>query len=390
MFSNTTFVPVKLMKNPRDQKTPPPQRSLEKAPKQANQKGGYHGWWFAFATLLAIYFAICWQGERILKNGLHTFFKDMEECGFGVSYSPPKSSYFAFQSGLYLDDLEIKAPENTGDWTFKAARLSIFLKPWDPKHIFISMNGTHSLVSPRFGDVRLIANRAHAEITRGIPLTVSVKIDTLQATAPVPAAGAGFESMALKVMRRAARNGTHDYSYDLKIQNVRLPDATFARLPEKIDYLAATGTIGDFPDEQNSTPAEWVDRGGLIEITGGELIWKPLMAEFSATVAFDPSFHATVASSAKVYGFFEMLDLMEKEGFVRSGDLSVAKIVLGEKLNIVAGEKIPSLTVPFTFQNGNLYAGRILLIEGGKKTDGGKEPPLSRPSDVSKAPVNAP
>ena len=108
---------------------------------------------------------------------------------------------------------------------------------------------------------------------------------------------------------------------------------------------------------------DWLDNSGTVEIKKGEIIWKPLMAEFSATAALNGALEPTVAATAKAYGFFDMLEILENEHIVSSGNLSVAKVVLGPRLTVEHGENRPSLSTSFSYQDGNLYAGQIVLIE---------------------------
>lgn len=328
---------------------------------------GRNGWWFAGMTLLLIYFAICWQGERVLRGRVYNFFKEIGANGFGVSYSEPHSSYLALQSSLYLDDLVITAPKSMGGWKFKAGRLVISLNPLMPRSVSFSMRGTHSLILPDFGDIRLVADKAKADIrigTPSVPSSLNITADNVQATAPVSMTGLAFGEVSLRMKRNAAEENRYSYSYRFRAENVRLPSFLVKSLPERAEYLALSGTVdGISADRQKPLLSDWIGNGGIIEIAKGEIIWKPLMAEFSGTAAFDPSLELTMAASAKVYGFFDLIDAMEKEGIIRPGNLSVAKVVLGPALTVERGENRPSLRTSFSIQDGNFYAGQVVLFE---------------------------
>lgn len=362
-MQNTSKIP-NLQPHPKQQA---PERSQGAMFAEMRNAFGRNGWWFAGIVLLLIYFAICWQGERILRERVYNFFKEIGANGFGVSYSEPHSSYLALQSGLYLDDLVITAPKSLGGWSFKAGRLVISLNPLMPRSISFSMRGTHSLVLPKIGDVRLIADKAKADIyigTPAVPSVFKITTDNIQASAPVSMTGLALGKVSIQMKRGAVRDNAYSYSYRVQAEEVRLPSFVVKNLPERVDFLSLSGTVeGISADRQKPLLTDWIDNGGIIEISKGELIWKPLMAEFSGTAGFDPSLDLTMAASAKVYGFFDLADKMEKEGLIRSGNLSVAKVVLGSKLTVERGENRPSLTTSFSIQDGNFYAGQIVLFE---------------------------
>ena len=87
------------------------------------------------------------------------------------------------------------------------------------------------------------------------------------------------------------------------------------------------------------------------------------MASFSGTFGVNNSFELIGASVAKVYSFFELLDMLEKGEYIRPSRVSVAKVVLGEKLKTETGETQASITTPFSFQSGKIYAGPVLLYD---------------------------
>lgn len=329
---------------------------------------GKKGWQLLLLTLLMMYFAVCWQGERVLRARVFNFFKEIGANGFGVSYKEPKSSFLALQSGLYLDDLTVTAPKSMGGWQFKAGRISITLNPLAPRNISFSMRGTHSLKTEKYGDIRFIADDARADINTGSklsPASVKIYIQNVRSGTQNALAGSAFERLFFRLKKIPAKHdGLASFSYSFQTENIVLPAGKHQSLPKTVEYLYLSGEI-DGISQQREKPLlkDWLDNSGTVEIKKGEIIWKPLMAEFSATAALNGALEPTVAATAKAYGFFDMLEILENEHTISSGNLSVAKVVLGPRLTVEHGENRPSLSTSFSYQDGNLYAGQIVLIE---------------------------
>ncbi len=328
---------------------------------------GKKGVLLACCISLLIYISVCFQGERILRGGVYSVFKELGEDGFGISYSAP-SSYLAFKSGLNLDDVVITAPEKMGGWVLKTGRITVTSNPFTPRTIEIKANGTHSLTTKTIGDIRLVVGRG--EITLHLPskndtLSLDAVFKNIQTAAPKSMEGFSVADFSLTLRRDpAAENTVPPVSFSVVSNNIRLPAYMAQHLPAQAEYIRLNGVISGLASgAEKSLLTNWTQSGGTAEITQGEIIWKPFMASFSGTFGFDNSFEMIGASVAKVYGFFDLLDMLEKGGYMRSSHVSVAKVVLGEKLKKEPGETQSSLTSPFSFQSGKVYAGPILLYD---------------------------
>lgn len=358
---------------PRPKSTPPGRPEKETLLRQLKSALGRNGYIFIGLTLCLIYFMICFQGERILRAGTYAVFREIGANGFGVSYSRPKSAYLALKSGIYIDDLVITAPEHMGGWQWKAGRITAAMNPFTPGTVSILLCGTHALSIPSFGNVRLIAGKAEITVTRPTSktgFTGLLNLENVQVTAPSAISGAKLSNAVLKIERSAGHfeNGAA-YAYSLIADDLHLPSEASEELPPRVQYVNLTGMLNGFSFKREKPLLnDWLDNSGTVEISRGEIIWKPFMAEFTGTVGFDPSFEIIAASTAKVYGLFDLLERLSKQGFVRPSTLSVAKIVLGSKLKTEPGESQPSLTSPFSIQFGKLYAGQVVLYDGPAET----------------------
>lgn len=354
---------------PRPKAPPPEPAEKETLLRQLKNGLGRNGYVFIGLTLCLIYFMICFQGERILRAGTYAVFREIGANGFGVSYSRPKSAYLALKSGIYIDDLIITAPEHMGGWQWKAGRITAAMNPFTPGTVSIFLRGTHALSLPSLGNVRLIAENAEITVTRPASKTGFsglLELGNVQATAPASLSGAKLSKAVLKISRAPGHfeNGLA-YAYSFSADDLYLPAEAAKELPPKVQYINLAGLVNGFSIKREKPLLnDWLDNSGTVEITRGEIIWKPFMAEFTGTLGFDPSFEIMAASTAKVYGLFDLLERLSKQGAVRPSTLSVAKVVLGSKLKTEAGESQASLTSPFSIQFGKLYAGQVVLYDG--------------------------
>ncbi len=330
-----------------------------------NVFSGKRGILLACVLSLMMYISVCFQGERILRTGVYNVLKELGEDGFGISYSAP-SSYLAFKSGLNLDDVIITAPERMGGWILKTGRITVTSNPFTPKKVEIKANGTHSLTTKTIGDIRLLVGQGEITLrlpSKNAPLSLKADFKNIQTAAPKSMEDFSVADISLIMQQEtASENAVSPISFSFISNNIHLPAYMKEHLPALAEYVRLNGTLsGLTTNTEKSLLTNWTQSGGTAEITQGEIIWKPFMASFSGTFGFNDSFEMIGASVAKVYGFFDLLDMFEKGGYMRSSHVSVAKVVLGEKLKKENGEAQASITSPFSFQSGKIYAGQVLL-----------------------------
>ena len=291
--------------------------------------------------------------ERRLKAQVYAVFKEIGANGFGVSYQP-KSSFADFTGGLYLDNVVLTAPAKMGGWTLKTGRMNVSANSLTGK-IKLKFNGTHSLSTNRFSDARLIVGEGTAVIGTS---SFSVTVQNVQTASPKNWTGFDIKDAVLHFNRDSESGAV----FDLTANDVSLPSGIAPPLPPTVGYLFVKGTVAELPAERSAPVlTDWINNGGLLEIEQAEAIWLPFMAQLSGTVGLDASFSATAAGVGKVYGFFDLLDRLAKVGAVSPSQVSLAKIVLGERVKQATGETRPSLSASFSLQDGKVYAGQVPL-----------------------------
>ena len=320
---------------------------------------------FLLIPATAGYFFYCHQTERLLQKNIYLVLKEIGENGFGVSYSKPKGEFFAFTGGLYIDDLKLTAPEKLGGSTFKAARIAFSVNPLNPDKVTVRMRGGFSMTNKTGKEFRFQVENAEAQIfneTKKSTPFFKIVCENLISVSGLHNLKIGYA--ALDVARQKEKTDSqYAYDYTFSLNNVRLA-ADWRPLPEKLEFAYIKGVLrGLSARRRQPLLDDWLNNSGTLDVTKGEIVWHPLMSEFSATFGLTPTFSPMMAASAKVFGFFGFLDALEKKNVIRASDLSVAKIVLGQKLKVEDGDAQLSLTSPFSLQFGKFYAGQVLLYD---------------------------
>ena len=344
----------------------PPSLAKQTAAAFLNKKGAL----YVFCLVILAYFSLCLQGEHLLRQGLYRFFKELGQNGFGITYNAP-SSYLAFKSGINLDDLVISAPERLGGWVLRTGRITISSMPLS-RLVTIRLNGTHSLETRSIGDIRLVVGQGNAGLhlpDKKTPASFDLSLKSVQTAAPKSMEGFFLSNLTLTVGRNTEntaerKDGTLRFS--LSADAIRLPAYIRRHLPPLLEKLDLQGTFSGLPEETTSFLTGWLNQSGTIEIEQGNIIWPPFSARLNGTFGFNDDFETTAAGVIKTYGFFDLLDKLQKGDYLRPRRVSVAKVVLGEQVR-KGDEQQDALTTPFSIQSGKIYTGQVLLYDSHEK-----------------------
>ena len=320
---------------------------------------GKHGFVFVFVAVLLVYLMFCVATERALKKSVYNIMREIGANGFGVSYTT-ETSYHALTSGLYIDNFVLTAPESLGGWTLKTGRLTVSAFPFSEKAT-LRFDGTHSLTTRNIGDIRLNVVKGRIDYkkpTSSEPFAVLAEVELMTAAAPASMAGFSVRRFQAEI---SPLNPTA-FSFQTETDDLILPAYLSYYLPRTVAHLTATGKLTGFSEKREKPLwADWTDNGGLVELDNAEIVWEPFMGKATGTLAFDGSYRMSGALMAKLYGFFDLLDALDKGSYLQSANVSVAKVVLGENLKKENGEAIESLTASVGLQSGMLYVGPVRL-----------------------------
>lgn len=316
-------------------------------------------------SFLLVYLSMCLQGEHLLRQGVYSFFKELGQNGFGVSYDAP-SSYLAYKSGLVLDNLVIIAPEKLGGWKLNAGRISVSSSPFTKNSVFLETNGTHSLTTKTIKDIRLIIGEGKIKIrlpSKNRPFSVNMNFKQIQTAAPKSMEGFFVSDLSITAKQNYEQTEKKEFiNFDINSKSVQLPAYMRVHLPPIIQSFKFEGILSDTKaHDAPSLVQSWLNNSGTIELKQGEIFWDPFDATLTGTFGLNDSFDLIGAGVFKAHGFFALIDMLQKGEYLRSRRVSVAKIVLGEQVKTEPSETKPSLKSAFSIQSGKFYIGQVLL-----------------------------
>ena len=327
---------------------------------------------YTLSAIVLIYFSLCLQGEHLLRQGLFQVFKELGQDGLGVSYNAP-SSYFALKSGINLDDLVITAPERMGGWVLEAGRITISNTPFSPRQITVQMNGTHSLKTRTIGDIRLVVGQGEIKLRlpdNKTPFSLRLLLKQVQTASPKSMEGFFISNMEIKahrILQNTEKDDEKLFRFSLYSDAIHLPAYISRHLPPLLQKFDLQGTVsGHSVEETASFLTGWLNSSGTVEIEGSDIVWPPFSAQINGTFGLNGSFEPVGAGLMKTYGFFNLLDMLQKGDYLRPRRVSVAKVVLGEEIKKDAAQK-DALTTAFSIQSGKIYMGPVLLYDRQEK-----------------------
>ena len=108
----------------------------------------------------------------------------------------------------------------------------------------------------------------------------------------------------------------------------------------------------------------WRDAGGTVEIPKFSMAYGPLrLVRSDGTVALDGNLQPVGAFTAKVTGFFELLDSLRLIGWIKGKDSVTAKITMSAFFRRDENGGPPSLNLSISAQDGKIFAGQHKLAD---------------------------
>jgi hypothetical protein len=246
-------------------------------------------------------------------------------------------------------------------------------RPWTPWRLRLAFEGAQT--------VRL-ADAAGPSIYTGVAGTLALDLvlgDGGAESGRLSIAGLDFSTaggtpaVAVERAELKARRGfpnPEDYraptlDVDLTARGLGLPEGLDLPLGRMIGALrleaGVRGTVPAGPWAESL--AKWRDDGGTVEVTRLGLVYGPLDVRANGTMALDGDMQPIGAFTAKVRGFFPLVDALKEKGLVRGRDAVTAKVVLGVLAKKPADGGPPTLNLPLTVQGRKVYAGPLALAE---------------------------
>ena len=328
----------------------------------------------AAAAGLAVLWVVVWFTlASSMRTQTLAWVEQRRAEGFTVRYTTFELSGFPFMLLATIDEPGLGWPATQAPWAWQGKRLIMQARPWTPWRLRLALDGAHT--------VRL-ADAAGSTTYSGAAGTLTLDV-VLGGGGPesgqLTVAGldlstaAGTPVIAVERADLGARRGfpePEDYrasilDVDLTAAGIGLPGDLDLPLGQVIGALRLeAGVRGAVPaGPWRESLAKWRDDGGTVEVARLGLAYGPLDVRANGTMALDGDMQPIGAFTAKVEGFFPLVDALKEKGLVRARDAVTAKVVLGVLAKKPADGGPPTLNLPLTVQGRKVYAGPLALAE---------------------------
>lgn len=311
---------------------------------------GYTAYWFHVAASL--------------RKGLDDWAAHHRAQGWQVEWQSLETGGFP----LHLR-LEMTAPvlANPGGADWRTERLVAHAEPFDWTHLRVDAAGRHRL-SWRDGEALVQADTARVDVNLSrdgtledatllaAALTVTGQGAGLLGAEPLSAGGLALTWDPLPVARPDHTTATARFS--VTAHDVVLPPLPGLPLDRALGLIEITGRVlGALADAPLSESiGRWSADGGTVELDHVSLEWLPMALEAQGTLALDPAGQPLASLSTRMRGFGPLMDRLAEAGTIPADTANAAKMML---LLIARPDTKgrPSVPVPVSLQDGNLYLG---------------------------------
>ncbi|NQV48820.1 MAG: DUF2125 domain-containing protein [Rhodospirillaceae bacterium] len=302
-----------------------------------------------------------WAGERRAE-------------GFSVRYDDISRSGFPLSITLDIDNPGFGAPSGPAPWGWEGERLSLSVRPWNWKAIRARTWGTQMVAfSAADGLDTFTGSAAMIEAEIGL---AKAQVNRLDATVDgLVLRGKGADTGNLAVGNLALHlshsdGGGADFKtvtaeIDIAASGLILPHVWASPLGDRFRNVELQARMmGALPAGPMTEALEtWRDAGGTLEMKRLLIRHGPALLKADGTLALDGALQPIGAFTARLEGFFETVEALQKMGLVKPRDAVAAKMLLGVMARQPDDGGPAVLNMALTVQGQKLYAGPVALLE---------------------------
>lgn len=309
--------------------------------------------------VLAVLYGLAWVGTAyVLRDTIKTWFADQQTQGMTAAFDENQSrlSGFPFVVTARVPAVTWARSDQTVI-TAPLVELSVTPLPWRLKEVSLTIPQgarlTHKSVA-----YEIQADQAQLDVDwSGVGLPdwahLMIKDMTIQNTQ----AGKNIKIAQGQAML-SGRESDAPYELDMNLNGIRIGEEQ--KSSDFLLRLAATHGLQLYPVTQAGL-AEWRDQGGTLDISRLALEVDRITVQSSGILALDGNVQPVGSLSARIGGFFGVVDQLVRQGIIRRQDASMAKIMLGALAKQPENGGVPILSVPLTVQNQTLFVGPVAL-----------------------------
>nr|WP_242465171.1 DUF2125 domain-containing protein [Rhodospirillum rubrum] len=318
---------------------------------------------------------------RQAGQALDRWIADREAEGFVPRHRGIETGGFPLAVRLTITAPSLTAPEDLGEWSWSAPRLTASLTPFAPRHVTLDAPGPHLIALPGDGEgkkpsLAISGKTMTAALDIGPDGAISESKVALEDLSISGGTGAPttLDSLSLHTLAGAlypaAGGGAAAQSALLEMRGLRPPPDGRIGLSETLTALSMKARlIGRLPGGPlEPALTRWRDDNGTLRIDDLSVTWPPLSLRASGSLGVDRDLQPSGGLSVQARGLFELIRGFADQGWTRTVDSDMARMVLSGMF------RDGQITLPVTIRDRVLYGGPARLLDLPTVTWGPKGP----------------
>ncbi len=336
-----------------------------------------HPWWIGvtlLAVVVLIYAGLWFYLALGAREQLVQWVEQQRERGFAARYDSLEVTGFPLSIRLELANPGFGAPNAGKPWGWEGAHLNFLIKPWSMNTIRAMASGQQMLAFPLNGKTEtftgeIVGAEGEISFSKGKPASARLSLVGVDLRSETPSQDKfKFERTEFSVVRlNSDARGHRAPTWNLKgsAQTLSLPWLKASPLGNEVQNLIIDGRLMGSLDKGPMIEQleNWRDSGGTIEVRKLSFQNGPLKINTDGTLALDGLLQPIGALTARVEGFFETIDALQRLDVVKARDAITAKMVLGILARKPENGGPATLNLALTLQKRRLYAGPVGLLK---------------------------
>lgn len=329
----------------------------------------------AISAALVLAYAAAWFFMAVTaREQVDAWAEKQRQRGYTVRYDGLETTGFPFDIRLDIINPGFGAPQVVRPWGWEGSQLSLHMRPWNLSRIRAMVSGPQVLALPFAGKTEMFAGslgglEARVVLDGGQPRRVDLALNALDLQGESPGTGAfkiaGADVGVEDLVPSNADHRTPRATLSGRVEGAELPWLSASPLGRVVEELQLESRLLGSLQRGEWIPEleDWRDSGGTVEVQKVDLRHGSLHIRADGTLALDGDLQPIGAMTARVEGFFETVEALQKLDVVSARDAITAKMVLGVLARKPDDGGAPILNLALTLQDRRMYAGPVALLQ---------------------------
>ena len=317
-------------------------------------------------TVIIVSYWIIWiflafEFEHKVKEWVN----EWQSKNYNFNYSNFEIEGFPFKFNVIIRTPEI-ASVGINKWRWGFERLILSQSVWSMKQIGFTLIGPHKLD---------FLWKKNSETFKFHTESLNVNIN-LSEGRPVSLVLFGGEIISQQIGRietytigkariKLFKLPRSTLGIDFLVNTLNLPSNVKLPLGQKIEEIYIKGRVvgGINSSIDQGSLSSWRDKGGIVEIDEFNLTYSKIILNSAGTLTIGQDFQPIGAFSAKIHNMDSAVDVLRKNGVIKSRDVLTIKLMLAAiSENVIEGGN-QYLKLALTIQDNAVYLGPIKIFK---------------------------